>query len=117
MNPKRGAAKGVSLPKRKAEADAFDKLSDNPTEAEMKTAAVNVALAELEERVADVRDSWETDSLFEDAFEELSAGVNTTTAGKFSIVLSTLTFSLFLCLFLSLFGNTVFCVIAAKSHS
>lgn len=73
MNTKRGAAKGVSLAKRKAQANAFDKLSENPTEAELKNAAANVALAELEERVADVRDSWETDSLFEDAFEELTA--------------------------------------------
>ncbi|KAF7546775.1 hypothetical protein G7Z17_g8189 [Cylindrodendrum hubeiense] len=73
MNTKRGAAKGVSLAKRKAQANAFEKLSENPTEAELKNAAANVALAELEERVADVRDSWETDSLFEDAFEELTA--------------------------------------------
>lgn len=72
MNPKRGAAKAVSLSKRKAQPDALDKLGDNPTEAEVRDAAVNVALAELEERVNDVRDSWETDSLFEDVFEELT---------------------------------------------
>ncbi|KAJ4192627.1 Hypothetical protein NCS54_00296200 [Fusarium falciforme] len=72
MNTKRGAAKGVSLSKRKAQPNAFDKLGDNPTEDEIKNAAANVALAELEERVADVRDSWETDSLFEDVFEELT---------------------------------------------
>ncbi|KAF7560577.1 hypothetical protein G7046_g3571 [Stylonectria norvegica] len=83
MNTKRGA-KGVSLPKRKAnKAAACEKLPDKltkltkpnkpTTEKEIKNAAVNVALTELEERVADVRDSWETDSLFEDAFEELSA--------------------------------------------
>ncbi|KAK7421504.1 NAD-dependent histone deacetylase sir2 [Neonectria magnoliae] len=81
MNTKRGAAKGVSLAKRKAQANAFDKLSENPTETELKNAAANVALAELEERVADVRDSWETDSLFEDAFEELAADSSAATDG------------------------------------
>ncbi|KAI9151814.1 NAD-dependent histone deacetylase SIR2 [Paramyrothecium foliicola] len=69
---KRGGAKGVSLSKRKAQGDAFDKLSENPTADELKAAAINVALADLEERVADVRESWETDSLFEDALEELT---------------------------------------------
>ncbi|KAH6608564.1 nad-dependent histone deacetylase sir2 [Trichoderma cornu-damae] len=65
--------KGVALAKRsQAHADAFDRLPDNPTIEEIKEAAVNVSLAELEERVADVRDSWETDSLFEDALEELT---------------------------------------------
>lgn len=68
------AGKSVALPRRKANADALDKLSENPSLAEIKNAAVNVSLAELEERVNDVRDSWETDSLFEDAFEELSNG-------------------------------------------
>ncbi|KAI5467733.1 DHS-like NAD/FAD-binding domain-containing protein [Mariannaea sp. PMI_226] len=73
MNTKRGAAKGVSLAKRKSNVNAFDKLGENPTAQQLKDAAATVALAELEERVADVRDSWETDSLFEDAFEDLSA--------------------------------------------
>ncbi|KAH6900720.1 DHS-like NAD/FAD-binding domain-containing protein [Thelonectria olida] len=72
MNTKRGSAKGVSLAKRKANVNAFDKLGDNPTEEQLKEAAATVALAELEERVADVRDSWETDSLFEDVFEDLA---------------------------------------------
>lgn len=87
MNTKRGAAKGVSLAKRKAQANAFDKLSENPTEAELKNAAANVALAELEERVADVRDSWETDSLFEDAFEELTADPPNGNDGEFPSLL------------------------------
>jgi NAD-dependent histone deacetylase SIR2 len=70
---KRGAAKGVSLAKSKAKKEAAaDKLSDNPTVEELKTAAISVSLADLEERVADVRESWETDSLFEDALEELT---------------------------------------------
>ncbi|PHH71080.1 hypothetical protein CDD83_5278 [Cordyceps sp. RAO-2017] len=73
MTMKRGAAaKGVSLGRRKANGDAFAKLPKNPTLADVKKAEVNVSLAELEERVNDVRESWETDSLFEDAFEELT---------------------------------------------
>lgn len=63
----------MALAKRsQAQADALDRLPENPTLEEIKEAAVNVSLAELEERVADVRDSWETDSLFEDALEELT---------------------------------------------
>ncbi|KAK2603528.1 NAD-dependent histone deacetylase sir2 [Conoideocrella luteorostrata] len=69
---KRATTKGVSLTRRKAKADALEKSSDSASVDEVKAAAVNVSLAELEDRVADVRDSWETDSLFEDAFEELS---------------------------------------------
>ncbi|ENH73939.1 NAD-dependent histone deacetylase sir2, partial [Fusarium oxysporum f. sp. cubense race 1] len=68
-----GNGRTVALSKRKAQPNALDKLGDNPTEDEIKTAEANVALAELEERVADVRESWETDSLFEDAFDELNA--------------------------------------------
>jgi NAD-dependent histone deacetylase SIR2 len=69
---KRGP-KVVAPPKRRANADAYEQLPDNPTAADFKDAEVNVSLAELEDRVADVRDSWETDSLFEDAFEDLTA--------------------------------------------
>lgn len=95
MNTKRGAAKGVSLAKRKAQANAFDKLSENPTEAELKNAAANVALAELEERVADVRDSWETESLFEDAFEELTANSPNGSDGELpSLFISSITSNL-----------------------
>lgn len=65
--------KGVALAKRsQARLDALDRLPENATIDEVKEASVNVSLAELEERVADVRDSWETDSLFEDALEELT---------------------------------------------
>ena len=72
MNGKRGAAKGVTLAKRKTSpGKAPEKLSDNPTSDELRDAAVHISLADLEERVADVRDSWETESLFEDVFEEL----------------------------------------------
>ncbi|KAJ4131627.1 NAD-dependent histone deacetylase sir2 [Fusarium equiseti] len=76
MNPKKNSGRSVAISKRKAQPNALDTLGDNPTEEEIKTAAANVALADLEERVNDVRESWETDSLFEDAFEELS-GDNT----------------------------------------
>ncbi|KAL6923448.1 hypothetical protein ACHAPO_001612 [Fusarium lateritium] len=73
MNPKKNSGRSVAISKRKAQPNALDTLGDNPTEEEIKTAVANVALADLEERVADVRESWETDSLFEDAFEELSS--------------------------------------------
>lgn len=83
MNGKRGAAKGVKLAKHKANANAYEKLPENPTAEQLKNAAVNISLNDLEERVADVRDSWETDSLFEDAFEELANGAAVTAGGKF----------------------------------
>lgn len=93
MNTKRGASKAVSFSKRKPKAitnanlRALDKLGTKPTATQLKNAADNVALTELEERVADVRDSWETDSLFEDAFEELSAESPGTDAGECSHLL------------------------------
>ncbi|OAA63855.1 NAD-dependent histone deacetylase, silent information regulator Sir2 [Cordyceps fumosorosea ARSEF 2679] len=71
MSTKRGAARGVKLPNRRAHADALDRLPPEPTAAQLKDAAIEVSLADLEERVADVRDSWETDSLFEDTFEAI----------------------------------------------
>ncbi|ESU16112.1 hypothetical protein FGSG_09514 [Fusarium graminearum PH-1] len=73
MNPKKNSGRSVAISKRKAQPNALDTLGENPTEDEIKTAVAHVALADLEERVADVRESWETDSLFEDAFEELSS--------------------------------------------
>ena len=79
---KRGAAKAVALPRRKANANAYEQLPENPTATDLKNAEVNVSLAELEDRVADVRDSWETDSLFEDAFEELTADSKVTIGGE-----------------------------------
>ena len=85
---KRGAARGVKLPRRKAHADALDKLPAEPTAAQLKDAAIEVSLADLEKRVADVRDSWETDSLFEDTFEaiadESSASSSTSSRESFS---------------------------------
>jgi NAD-dependent histone deacetylase SIR2 len=72
MQGKRGAAKGVTLPRRKdSPSKTVEKLPDNPTPDELRDAAVTISLADLEGRVADVRDSWETESLFEDTFEEL----------------------------------------------
>ncbi|KAH7120103.1 hypothetical protein B0J13DRAFT_629385 [Dactylonectria estremocensis] len=71
-------AKGVTLARRKAQANAFDKLGENPTEEEYKTALANAALVEFEERVDGVRDSWETNPLFEDAFEEPTANLTAT---------------------------------------
>ncbi|RCI10298.1 hypothetical protein L249_8465 [Ophiocordyceps polyrhachis-furcata BCC 54312] len=63
---KRGP-KGHTLRRKKA-----DKLAKNPTLDEVKKTDAHISLTELEERVNDVRESWETDSLFEDALEELS---------------------------------------------
>ncbi|KAM0740995.1 hypothetical protein ACQRIT_003852 [Beauveria bassiana] len=72
MSTKRGAARGVKLPHRKAHTNALNASRSEPTAAQLKNAAIEVSLADLEERVADVRDSWETDSLFEDAFEAIA---------------------------------------------
>lgn len=83
MNTKKGNGRTVALSKRKAQPNALEKLGDNPTEDEIKIAEANVALAELEERVADVRESWETDSLFEDAFDELNADNTVAVDGEF----------------------------------
>lgn len=75
MTMKRGtAAKGVSLSRRKPKANAFEKLPDGATVDQIKAASAHVSLVDLEQRVADTRESWETDSLFEDAFEELAKG-------------------------------------------
>ena len=87
MNPKKNSGRSVAISKRKAQPNALDTLGDNPTEEEIKTAAANVALADLEERVNDVRESWETDSLFEDAFEELSGDNTVALDGEFSYLL------------------------------
>lgn len=81
---KRGAAaKGVTLSRRKAKANALEKLPDGATVDQIKAASAHVSLAELEDRVADTRESWETDSLFEDAFEELAKGNIETDESKF----------------------------------
>ncbi|KAM3554154.1 hypothetical protein ARSEF4850_006587 [Beauveria asiatica] len=72
MSTKRGAARGVKLPRSKAHANALHDSPNEPTAAQLKNAAIEVSLADLEERVADVRDSWETDSLFEETFEAIA---------------------------------------------
>ncbi|GJN84056.1 NAD-dependent histone deacetylase sir2 [Purpureocillium lilacinum] len=68
-----GKAAAVALPPRRGNPDALDSLPANPTLEDIKRAEANVSLAELEDRVNDVRESWDTDSLFEDAFLELSS--------------------------------------------
>jgi NAD-dependent histone deacetylase SIR2 len=95
MNPKKNSGRSVAISKRKAQPNALDTLGDNPTEDEIKTAAANVALADLEERVADVRESWETDSLFEDAFEELSSDNTVALDGELVVCLLLSYLSLF----------------------
>lgn len=73
MNNKRpGAPSGVVLPP--SNQPLQRPLPDNATPDELKDAAINITVADLEERVASTRDSWETESLFEDAFEELVNG-------------------------------------------
>ncbi|KAG6005080.1 hypothetical protein E4U21_000407 [Claviceps maximensis] len=67
---KSASTKRPSSTRRKVELDALGSL-DGASAADIKTVAASVSLAELEDRVADVRDSWETDSLFEDVLEEL----------------------------------------------
>lgn len=89
MNTKR-AAKGVvslSASKRKPQTNAYDKLPKDATEAEIRDAAVTEGLAELEDRVADVRDSWETESLFDDVFDELTADTTSSNDGKLILCL------------------------------
>ncbi|KFG85026.1 putative histone deacetylase SIR2 [Metarhizium anisopliae] len=66
MTMKRGAAKAGGLSRRKPKVDAFENLPHDASVDQLKAAAVHVSLEELEHRVADVRDSWETDSLFEE---------------------------------------------------
>lgn len=88
MKTKTGAAKGVRLPAHpKVDLLAHEKLPDNPSVEELKTAAVTISLADLEERVADVRDSWEEDSLFEEVIEELTDDGVAATGGEFQTVL------------------------------
>ncbi|GAO16313.1 uncharacterized protein UV8b_05661 [Ustilaginoidea virens] len=57
-----------------AEDDAVETPSENSSTTQVEAAAVNGSLADLEDGDADTlaRDSWETDSLFQDAFEELT---------------------------------------------
>ncbi|KAG6011512.1 hypothetical protein E4U43_008265 [Claviceps pusilla] len=69
---KRAPTQRASSMRRKAESEALVGLDDGANAAVFKSVAANVSLAELEDRVADVRDSWETDSLFEDVLDELS---------------------------------------------
>ncbi|KAG5929155.1 hypothetical protein E4U42_006979 [Claviceps africana] len=68
----RAPTKCASPMRRKAESDGLVDLDDDANTADFQAVAANVSLAELEDRVADVRDSWETDSLLEDVLDELT---------------------------------------------
>ena len=76
------------------EGQILQKPSDKPTVDGLSSSAADESLAELEDRVADVRETWETDSLFEDALEELThedgdeadAGMYTTCSGIASLI-------------------------------
>lgn len=72
MYKKKMPTKGLKPPKPKADLHALERLPQNPSSDELKSAAVNISLADLEERVADVQDQWEESSLFEDALDELT---------------------------------------------
>ena len=96
MNRKRGtaAAKGVTLTKHNISTNnVVEKLPENPTPEQLNEAAVTISLADLEERVADVRDSWETESLFEDVFEDLSNNNNNSNTAATATANSTTTAS------------------------
>lgn len=84
MSTKRGATRAVKPPRRRAHVNAVDDLPPEASVEQLKDAAINVSLADLEERVADVRDSWETDSLFEDAFEVITedTSASSSTTGR-----------------------------------
>lgn len=58
-----------ALPSRK---HIDDDLPAYPTLEDVKQAEADASLADLEDRVNDVRESWETDSLFDDVFIELT---------------------------------------------
>ena len=75
--------KAPALAKHKVDANAFEKLPADPTAQELRSAAINVSLADLEDRVADVRDSWETDSLFEDVIDGLAEAPAQVAARKY----------------------------------
>lgn len=76
---KRGA-KGHALRRKKTNVE--DGVKEKKLD-EARKADAHMSLTELEERVKDVKESWETDSLFEDAFEELSS--ETLLAGSGSV--------------------------------
>lgn len=82
MYQKKSSTKGIKPPKPKADLHALEKLPQDPSSDQLKTAAVNISLADLEERVADVQDQWEESSLFEDALDELTDENVTATGGK-----------------------------------
>lgn len=93
MYKKKMPAKGLRPPKPKADLHALEQLPEDATSDQLKSAAVNVSLADLEERVADVQDQWEESSLFEDALDELTEEGVPATSGEFCIMCFILFFS------------------------
>lgn len=61
---------GNKLPKADADLNALDKLPADATVEELKSAAVSIALADLEGRVDDAHENWEDTSLYEDLIEQ-----------------------------------------------
>lgn len=64
--------KHAARPSRNAAIKRQPSSSPSAIPEELKDAAVKIALVDLEERVADTRDKWENESLFEDALDELT---------------------------------------------
>jgi len=56
---------------RSSKKDPFESLPANPTLSDIKSAVADASMEELEDRINDVRESWETESLFEDVIDEL----------------------------------------------
>jgi hypothetical protein len=82
MYTKKVSAKGLKPPRPRADHHALEKLPQDASSEQLKSAAVNISLADLEERVADVQDQWEESSLFEDALDELTDETATTADGS-----------------------------------
>lgn len=64
--------KHAARPSRNAAIKKQPSSSPSATSEELKDAAVQISLVDLEERVADTRDKWENEFLFEDALDELT---------------------------------------------
>ena len=60
-------------------------LSDSPSAKEIRSVAAKGALKELEDKVNDAQDSWETESFLGDVIEELSGEAKLVSDGKFPV--------------------------------
>lgn len=86
------STKGLKPPKSKADLHALENLPVDASSEQLKSAAVNVSLADLEERVADVQDQWDESSLFEDALDELTEETTPAADGECDQILTGMRF-------------------------